>query len=38
MELPDMIVLDTHIWVTWIINGNRALSEAIVKAMKTDSR
>jgi len=32
-----MIVLDTHIWVTWIINGNSALSDAIVNAMATDT-
>lgn len=33
-----MIVLDTHVWVTWIINGNSALSETIVNAMTNDLR
>ena len=32
-----MIVLDTHIWVKWIINGNQDLSEKIVNAMKLDT-
>ena len=32
-----MIVLDTHIWVKWIINGNQDLSEKIVTAMKLDT-
>lgn len=31
-----MIVLDTHIWVQWIINGDPALSEKIVSAMTID--
>jgi hypothetical protein len=31
-----MIVLDTHIWVKWIIDGNPALSETIVNAMRVD--
>ncbi|ACF42911.1 type II toxin-antitoxin system VapC family toxin [Pelodictyon phaeoclathratiforme] len=31
-----MIVLDTHIWVKWIIDGNPALSEKIVNAMRVD--
>ncbi|MBV5328452.1 MAG: type II toxin-antitoxin system VapC family toxin [Chlorobium sp.] len=31
-----MIVLDTHIWVKWIIDGNPALSETIVNAMRID--
>ena len=32
-----MIVLDTHIRVKWIINGNQDLSEKIVNAMKFDT-
>ncbi len=32
-----MIVLDTHIWVNWIVNGNSSLSEPIVDAMTADS-
>ena len=32
-----MIIMDTHIWVKWIINGNRDLSEIIVNAMKLDT-
>ncbi len=32
-----MIVLDTHVWVKWIINGNSALSETIVNALSVDS-
>jgi len=32
-----MIVLDTHVWVKWIINGNQDLSEKIVTAMKFDT-
>jgi len=32
-----MIVLDTHVWVKWIINGNSALSETIVNALSMDS-
>jgi len=32
-----MIVLDTHIWVNWIINGNKALSEPVINAMAADS-
>ncbi len=32
-----MIVLDTHIWINWIINGNHALSEPVVNAMAADS-
>jgi PIN domain nuclease of toxin-antitoxin system len=31
-----MNVLDTHIWVKWIIDGNPALSETIVNAMRVD--
>ena len=32
-----MILLDTHIWVKWIVNGNLDLSETIVNAMSLDS-
>ena len=32
-----MIVLDTHVWVKWIINGNQDLLEKIVTAMKFDT-
>ena len=32
-----MIIMDTHIWVKWIINGYRDLSEIIVNAMKLDT-
>ena len=32
-----MILLDTHIWVRWIINGNQDLSEKIVQAMTLDT-
>lgn len=32
-----MIVLDTHIWVNWIVNGNQALSEPVINAMTADS-
>ena len=32
-----MIVLDTHIWVNWIVNGNPALSEPVINAMTADS-
>jgi len=33
-----MIILDTHIWVNWIIGGNTALSPAVVDAMQKESR
>jgi len=33
-----MIVLDTHIWVDWIISGAEALPDPIVKAIKTENR
>lgn len=32
-----MIVLDTHIWVNWILGGDTALSPAIVDAMRNES-
>ncbi len=32
-----MILLDTHIWVKWIVNGNLDLSDTIVNAMSLDS-
>ena len=31
-----MIVLDTHIWVNWILGGEAALTPAIVDAMQLD--
>lgn len=33
-----MIVLDTHIWVNWILGGDAALTPAIVDAMQKESR
>ena len=33
-----MIVLDTHIWVNWILGGEAALTPAIVSAMQQESR
>ena len=33
-----MIVLDTHIWVNWILGGDAALSPAVVAAMQRESR
>ena len=33
-----MIVLDTHTWVKWIINGNQDLSEKINKTTARHSR
>jgi hypothetical protein len=33
-----MIVLDTHIWVNWILGGDSALSPEIVFAMQKESR
>lgn len=33
-----MIVLDTHIWVNWILGGDAALTPAVVNAMQTESR
>jgi PIN domain nuclease of toxin-antitoxin system len=32
-----MIVLDTHIWVNWILGGEAALTPAIVDAMRQES-
>jgi len=32
-----MIVLDTHIWVDWIIGGAAALPNAIVNAMQAEN-
>ncbi|MEQ1669189.1 MAG: hypothetical protein ABL868_12120 [Sulfuriferula sp.] len=32
MELSEMIVLDTHIWVNWIVGGNGALPQSVVNA------
>lgn len=29
-----MILLDTHIWVNWIIKGNSSLSPSVVNAMQ----
>ena len=29
-----MILLDTHVWVNWIVKGNSSLSPAVVKAMQ----
>jgi PIN domain nuclease of toxin-antitoxin system len=29
-----MILLDTHIWVNWIMKGNSSLSSAVVNAMQ----
>lgn len=33
-----MIVLDTHIWVNWILGGDAALSPAVVVAMQSENR
>lgn len=33
-----MIVLDTHIWVNWILGGDTALTPAVVDAMQKESR
>lgn len=33
-----MIILDTHIWVNWIMGGNTALTPAVVDAMQKESR
>ncbi len=33
-----MIILDTHIWVNWIMSGNTALTPAVVDAMQKESR
>jgi len=38
MELRTMIVLDTHIWVNWILVGEAGLTPAIVDAMQQESR
>ena len=32
-----MIVLDTHIWVNWILGGEAALTPAIIEAMQKES-
>jgi len=32
-----MIILDTHIWVNWIVGGEAALSPAITEAMQNQS-
>ena len=32
-----MIVLDTYIWVNWILGGEAALTPAIVEAMQKES-
>jgi len=31
-----MIILDTHIWVNWILGGDAALTPAIVNAMQKE--
>jgi len=33
-----MIVLDTHIWVNWILGGEAALPASIVEAMQAETR
>lgn len=33
-----MIVLDTHIWVKWILGGDAALTPAVVAAMQMERR
>ncbi len=33
-----MIILDTHIWVNWILGGEAALPLAIVDAMQKENR
>ena len=33
-----MIILDTHIWVNWILGGEAALHPAIVDAMQKENR
>lgn len=33
-----MIVLDTHIWVKWILGGDAALAPAIIDAMQKENR
>lgn len=33
-----MILLDTHIWVNWILSGDDALTPAVVQAMQEESR
>lgn len=32
-----MIVLDTHIWVSWIVRGDKSISRAILEAMDSQS-
>jgi len=32
-----MIVLDTHIWVNWIVRGDKSLSRVILEAMDSQS-
>jgi PIN domain nuclease of toxin-antitoxin system len=33
-----VIVLDTHIWVNWILGGDAALTPAVVQAMRKENR
>jgi PIN domain nuclease of toxin-antitoxin system len=33
-----MIVLDTHIWVNWIVGGDAALPASIMSAMQAEDR
>ena len=33
-----MIVLDTHIWVNWIVGGDAALSPSVIAAMQSETR
>ena len=33
-----MILLDTHIWVNWILKGDAALATAVVDAMQAELR
>jgi len=33
-----MIVLDTHIWVDWVIGGEAALPRSVVNAMQAENR
>jgi PIN domain nuclease of toxin-antitoxin system len=33
-----MIILDTHIWVNWILGGDTALTPTIVYAMQKEKR
>jgi len=36
MELCKMILLDTHIWVNWILKGDAALPPVVVDAMQEE--